>query len=124
MRIVLRSIGLHHLPMMNISMIILLKFSLKQKKVSHRPEDDGPKFDEEITYVSQDASLVDCFRLSTVLAKEEISQRNNIFHAKCIVQGKGSDVILNGGSCENMVAITMVEKLSFNTKGRFGICSA
>lgn len=65
MRLVLRSIGLHHLPMMNILMMILLKFSIKQKKVLHQ------KLDQEITYAGQDASLVDCFRLSTVLAMEE-----------------------------------------------------
>lgn len=44
-----------------------------QTKESFALEDGGPKFDQEIIYAGQDASLVDCFRLSTVLAKEELS---------------------------------------------------
>ncbi|XP_021984748.1 uncharacterized protein LOC110880548 [Helianthus annuus] len=37
--------------------------------------------------------------------------RNNIFHTKCTSKGKVCTVIIDGGSCENMVATTMVEKL-------------
>lgn len=38
--------------------------------------------------------------------------RNNIFHTRCTSLGKVSNVIIDGGSCENVVATTMVEKLN------------
>ena len=37
--------------------------------------------------------------------------RNNIFRTRCTTKGKVCTVIIDGGSCENMVATTMVEKL-------------
>lgn len=42
--------------------------------------------------------------------------RNNIFHTRCTSHGKVCDVIINGGSCENVVATKMVEKLHLKTK--------
>nr|GEW15245.1 reverse transcriptase domain-containing protein [Tanacetum cinerariifolium] len=37
--------------------------------------------------------------------------RTNIFHTQCVTKGKICTVIIDGGSCENMVSTTMVEKL-------------
>jgi len=37
--------------------------------------------------------------------------RNNIFRTRCTVQGKVCTIIIDGGSCENMVAEVLVEKL-------------
>lgn len=42
--------------------------------------------------------------------------RNNIFHTRCTSHGKVCDVIIDGGSCENVVATKMVEKLHLKTK--------
>ncbi|GJR73170.1 phospholipase D zeta 1-like protein isoform X1 [Tanacetum coccineum] len=42
--------------------------------------------------------------------------RNNIFRTQCTSKGKVCMVIVDGGSCENMVATTMVEKLSLPTQ--------
>ena len=42
--------------------------------------------------------------------KEE--QRENIFHSKCTVQGKGWSLIIDGGSCANVASLSMVEKLN------------
>ncbi|KAJ0946191.1 putative nucleotidyltransferase, Ribonuclease H [Helianthus annuus] len=38
--------------------------------------------------------------------------RNTIFRTKCTSKGKVCNVIIDGGSCENIVSNTMVEKLS------------
>ncbi|XP_021975398.1 uncharacterized protein LOC110870528 [Helianthus annuus] len=38
--------------------------------------------------------------------------RNTIFRTKCTAKGKVCTVIIDGGSCENIVSSTMVEKLS------------
>ncbi|GKD70961.1 RNA-directed DNA polymerase, partial [Tanacetum coccineum] len=37
--------------------------------------------------------------------------RTNIFRTQCTAKGKVCTVIIDGGSCENMVSTTMVEKL-------------
>jgi hypothetical protein len=42
--------------------------------------------------------------------------RNNIFHTRCTSHGKVYNVIIDGGSCENVVAVTMVEKLKLKTE--------
>ena len=42
--------------------------------------------------------------------------RNNIFHTRCTSHGKVCNVIIDGGSCENVVAATMVEKLKLKTE--------
>ncbi|KAF5766807.1 putative nucleotidyltransferase, Ribonuclease H [Helianthus annuus] len=42
--------------------------------------------------------------------------RHNIFRTKCTAKGRVCMVIIDGGSCENIVAHTMVEKLGLQTQ--------
>ena len=42
--------------------------------------------------------------------------RHNIFHTKCTSRGKVYILIIDGGSCENVVSTTMVEKLGLKTE--------
>ncbi|GKE07976.1 putative CCCH-type zinc finger family protein, partial [Tanacetum coccineum] len=42
--------------------------------------------------------------------------RNNIFRTKCTSKGKICDMIIDGGSCENVVSTYMVEKLGMKTE--------
>nr|GEZ87138.1 RNA-directed DNA polymerase [Tanacetum cinerariifolium] len=42
--------------------------------------------------------------------------RNNIFRTKCTTKGKVCTVIIDGGSCDNMVATSMVEKLGLDVQ--------
>nr|GEY21397.1 putative reverse transcriptase domain-containing protein [Tanacetum cinerariifolium] len=42
--------------------------------------------------------------------------RNNIFRTKCTSKGKIYDMIIDGGSCENVVSTYMVEKLGMKTE--------
>ncbi|GJW06310.1 hypothetical protein Tco_1568733 [Tanacetum coccineum] len=42
--------------------------------------------------------------------------RNNIFRTKCTSKGKIYDMIIDRGSCENVVSIYMVEKLGMKTE--------
>jgi len=42
-------------------------------------------------------------------------QRENIFRSHCTVQGKVCSVIINGGSCANIVSLSMIEKLGLQT---------
>nr|GEY01134.1 putative reverse transcriptase domain-containing protein [Tanacetum cinerariifolium] len=42
--------------------------------------------------------------------------RNNIFRTKCTTKGKVCIVIIDGGSCDNMVATSMLEKLGLDVQ--------
>lgn len=37
--------------------------------------------------------------------------RTNIFHTRCKIGGKVCNIVIDGGSCENMVSTVMVDKL-------------
>jgi len=42
-------------------------------------------------------------------------QRENIFHTRCTVQGKVCSLIIDGGSCANVVSLSLIEKLGLQT---------
>jgi len=42
-------------------------------------------------------------------------QRENIFHTRCMVQGKVCSLIINGGSCANVVSLGMIKKRGLQT---------
>ncbi|MFS7899882.1 putative nucleotidyltransferase, Ribonuclease H [Helianthus anomalus] len=87
-------------------------------------EDSFPTYDtdneekreegDEIVYPDKGESLITQRVLSTTttpLGDDTLWLRNNIFRTKCTSKGKVCTVIIDGGSCENMVATSMVDKL-------------
>ena len=50
------------------------------------------------------------------IADDELLLRHNIVHTKGTRGGKSCNVIIDGGSCENVVSNTMVEKLGLKTE--------
>lgn len=79
-------------------------------------EDDG---ESQVLYPDQGELLVSCRLLNTGVAGPDDDTtwlRNNIFRTKCTAKGKVCTVIIDGGSCENMVATSMVEKLGLPTQ--------
>jgi len=38
-------------------------------------------------------------------------QRETIFHTRCMVQDKVCPLIIDGGSCANVVSLSMIKKL-------------
>ncbi|KAL0355332.1 UNVERIFIED_CONTAM: hypothetical protein Sradi_3980100 [Sesamum radiatum] len=42
-------------------------------------------------------------------------QRENIFHTRCLIQGKVCMLIIDRGSCANVASCEMVEKLNLAT---------
>jgi hypothetical protein len=70
---------------------------------------------EDLTYADQGESLVIRRILKSTYVEKEWLQ-NNIFPTKCTSSGKVCNVIIDGGSCENVISTTMVEKLSLKTK--------
>lgn len=68
--------------------------------------------DEEITYPDSGELLVIRRALNTnPSTSDDDWLRNNIFHTSCTSHGKACDVIIDSGSCENVVSKAMVDKL-------------
>ncbi|KAD3068093.1 hypothetical protein E3N88_35973 [Mikania micrantha] len=69
---------------------------------------------QEIIYPDKGVALVTQHVLSTAAGRsgdDTLWLRNNIFRTRCTSKGKVCAVVIDGGSCENMVATSMVEKL-------------
>ncbi|GJY43102.1 reverse transcriptase domain-containing protein [Tanacetum coccineum] len=80
-----------------------------------------PKLDEvdELVYPDRGEALVIQRVLNVAVSKSVDDNswlRNNIFRTKCTSKGKICDMIIDGGSCENVVSTYMVEKLGMKTE--------
>nr|GEX12321.1 ribosome biogenesis protein BOP1 homolog [Tanacetum cinerariifolium] len=77
-------------------------------------EEDGDE--DEVVYVNHEEALVTHRVLNVAVSKTDDTSwlRNNIFRTKCTSKWKVSSVIIDGESCENMVAKSMVEKLGLD----------
>ena len=60
-------------------------------------------------------SLVAQRVLSVQVTQAEQNQRHNLFHTKGVVMERFVRVIIDGGSCNNLASMEMVEKLSLTT---------
>jgi hypothetical protein len=60
-------------------------------------------------------SLVAQRVLSAQINKAEADQRHNLFHTKGMVKDRCIRIIIDGGSCNNLASMEMVEKLSLTT---------
>ncbi|XP_050368930.1 uncharacterized protein LOC126787035 [Argentina anserina] len=80
-------------------------------------DDYREEADEEITWSDHGDSLVIRRVMNTVKVEENPNWlRHNIFHTKCTANEKVCHVIIDGGSCENIVSEEMVDKLSLKTE--------
>ncbi|GJR89881.1 putative CCCH-type zinc finger family protein [Tanacetum coccineum] len=66
---------------------------------------------EEVVYPDEGEALVIRRNLNMVQVTDDEWLRNNIFYTRCTCIGKVCNVIIDGGSCSNVVATSMVEKL-------------
>jgi len=72
-------------------------------------------FEEEVPVESGEALMVRRNLNTTMLTEDESWLHHNIFHTRCTAQRKVCKVIIDSGSCENVVANYMVEKLKLRT---------
>ncbi|KAJ0886844.1 putative nucleotidyltransferase, Ribonuclease H [Helianthus annuus] len=82
------------------------------------PENDSD-IPSEIIYPDRGENLVIRRVLSTHVPDPRDDTawlRNNIFRTKCTSQGKVCTVIIDGGSCKNIVSQTVVDKLNLPTQ--------
>ena len=54
-------------------------------------------------------------RVLAVYKDEEEIQRENIFHTRCEIQGKVCSMIIDSGSCTNVISTLVVDKLGLKT---------
>ena len=68
----------------------------------------------------EDADMYECLVAQRVLSVQvtqaEQNQRHNLFHTKGVVKERSIRVIIDGGSCNNLASMEMVEKLSLTTR--------
>ncbi|GKA40296.1 RNA-directed DNA polymerase [Tanacetum coccineum] len=100
------------------------------KTLAFVPDDAGPIYDteaepeldepgDELVYPDRGEALIIQRVLNVVVSKSVDDNswlRNNIFKTKCTSKGKIYDMIIDGGSCENVVSTYMVEKLGMKTE--------
>ncbi|CAM8925962.1 unnamed protein product [Rhodiola kirilowii] len=79
-------------------------------------DENPPAENEEITYADSGELLVVKRAMSVAASEDELWLRHNIFHTKCTSGGKVCNVIIDGGSCKNVVSNTMVENLGLSTE--------
>jgi len=54
--------------------------------------------------------------LGSQVKVEDASQRENIFHTRCLVNGNVCFVIINEGICTNVVILRLVSKMNMDIK--------
>jgi hypothetical protein len=88
-------------------------------------EEQDATFDEdgegEEAFLSGDAESGPLFMVRRVCftprkAEDEDEQRHNLFHSRCTIGGKVCQLVIDSGSCENVVAEEVVEKLALETE--------
>jgi hypothetical protein len=80
--------------------------------------DEMPPLEDvsDLKYAVGDKVLV-IKRSLNVQTKEDDGeqQRKNIFHTRCLINDKVCSMIIDSGSCTNVVSVTLVRKLGLNT---------
>ena len=87
------------------------------------PEDEGPKFDEEIeeeNAIEPDEGEHNCFIslrvLSVTAEKEDSGQQHNLFHTRGMIKDKLCRIIVDNGSCNNIASEEFVDRLGLKSR--------
>src|SRR6266536_3084841 len=93
----------------------------KSQRVMIATEDGGYESENEMQYMApEDADRYECLVAQRVLSVQvtqaEHNQRHNLFHTKGVVKERSVRVIIDGGSCNNLASMEIVEKLSLTTR--------
>ncbi|XP_027348787.1 uncharacterized protein LOC113860563, partial [Abrus precatorius] len=79
-------------------------------------EEENEDVEEEVEKTPEGDLLMIRRLLGSQLKPLEESQRENIFHTRCLINGKLCMVIIDGGSCTNVASSRLVSKLNLVTK--------
>ena len=70
---------------------------------------------EEFVEQADEGEMLVIRRVMSAQKSAKDEQRENIFHSRCTIQGKICSVIIDGGSCANVVSLEVIEKLKLET---------
>ncbi|XP_024006505.1 uncharacterized protein LOC112083017 [Eutrema salsugineum] len=82
-----------------------------QDELDDEPDDLG----EEVEYPDTGDLLVTRRVLSVLVNQEEKLQRENLFHTRCTIRDKVCNLVIDGGSCDNVASKVMVDRLRLET---------
>ncbi|XP_042423751.1 uncharacterized protein LOC122011425, partial [Zingiber officinale] len=97
------------------TMVVRDNGSISSEEISSHSSSSSDEENDGAAY-AQDGDLLVVRRLLGSQAKEhEEDQRENIFHTRCLIQGKTCSMIIDGGSCTNVASTRLVTKLNLKT---------
>src|ERR1044072_8420481 len=79
-------------------------------------EEEAEKHDVEEAQIPSGDLLMMKRVLEVVVKKEDTSQRETIFHTRCLIKGKVCSLVIDGGSCTNVASKSLVSKLQLETR--------
>jgi hypothetical protein len=79
---------------------------------------DEATYDEDVIYEDTGEMLVIRRVLNFSPVQDDVWLCNNIFHTRCTSHGKVCDVIIDSGTCENVISKTMVQKIPLKIEKR------
>ncbi|CAJ2644940.1 unnamed protein product [Trifolium pratense] len=77
---------------------------------------DVEENDEEEEEIPSGELLMVRRMLWNLVKEEDTTQRENLFHTRCLVQKNVCSLIIDGGSCTNVASTRLVSKLNLETK--------
>ena len=83
----------------------------RNRGVIETPEEE----EEEVIAEADEGELLVLRRALSSRKGDQDEQRENIFRSRCTVQGKVCSLIIDSGSCTNVVSLSMIEKLNLQT---------
>jgi len=83
----------------------------KEEKVEGETKENPEESQEEVEEKADEGEMLVLRRVLNGQKSTKDEQRENIFHTRCTVQGKVCSLIIDGGSCANVLSLTMIEKL-------------
>ena len=76
--------------------------------------------EEKLEELQEEAMQGDMLMVRRLLGSQiqppDDSQRENIFHTRCTINGKICSLIVNGGRCTNVASSRLVYKLNLDTE--------
>ena len=86
-----------------------------QSSRSNSPSPSKTSSDNECEIPCEGDLLVIRRMLGTIPKPLNDTQRENVFHTRCIITNKLCSMIIDGGSCANVASTKVVEKLGLPT---------
>ena len=83
----------------------------KEGEIEGETEEEHEEGQEEVEDDADEGEMLVLRRVLNGQKSTKDEQRENIFYTRCTVQGKVCSLIIDGGSCANVVSLTMIEKL-------------